>query len=246
MDRSWWRNFLIILLVTAGSVWYLVPTYYSFFVLPRAQRNDLKLLAEKLPAWARFPNHRLNLGLDLQGGIHMVLQVDTKTALQKRVERRGVQIANYLRDKGLAPVSIDANRERLQLTIVAKDAADMDGMEKELKGFEDFSVVSREGPKLVLGLKDAQVARFKEESVDQAMLVIRRRIDKWGVAEVDVRKLGTDSIQISLPGRQDPEQAKELIGTTAQLEFRMVDDAEPLLQAAVRPDAAARPTRESP
>ena len=63
--------------------------------------------------------------------------------------------------------------------------------------------------------------------MDQAMLVIRRRIDKWGVAEVDVRKMGTDSIQISLPGQQDPEQAKELIGTTAQLEFRMVDDDEP-------------------
>ncbi len=59
------------------------------------------------------------------------------------------------------------------------------------------------------------------------MLVIRRRIDKWGVAEVDVRKLGTDSIQISLPGQQDPEQAKELIGTTAQLEFRMVDEKNP-------------------
>ncbi|MGO8969426.1 MAG: protein translocase subunit SecD [Myxococcaceae bacterium] len=227
MDRSWWRNVILILVVTAGSVWYLVPTYYYFFVLPRAQRNDIKLLSERLPTWARFPDHRLNLGLDLQGGIHMVLQVDTKTALQKRVERRGLQISNYLRDKGLAPVSVEANRERLQLTVLAKDAAEMDGMQKELQGFEDFSVVSRDGPKLVLGLKDAQVARFKEESVDQAMLVIRRRIDKWGVAEVDVRKLGTDSIQISLPGRQDPEQAKELIGTTAQLEFRMVDDTSP-------------------
>src|SRR6185436_14349949 len=68
---------------------------------------------------------------------------------------------------------------------------------------------------------------FKQEAVEQAMLVIRKRIDKWGVSEVDVRKLGTDSIQISLPGAQDPEQAKELIGTTAQLEFRMVDDSSP-------------------
>jgi preprotein translocase subunit SecD len=227
MNRSWWRNVILILLVTVGAAWYLVPTYYSFFVLPKAQRNDIKALAEKLPRWARFPNHRLNLGLDLQGGIHMVLQVDTKTALQKRVERRGLQIANYLKDKGLGPVRVAANREKLQLTLETKDAAGMDPVEKELKGFEDFTEVSREGNKLVLALKDAQVARFKEESVDQAMLVIRRRIDKWGVAEVDVRKLGTDSIQISLPGRSDPEQAKELIGTTAQLEFRMVDDASP-------------------
>jgi preprotein translocase subunit SecD len=227
MDRGWWRNVVIILLVTVGSVWYLIPTYYSFFVLPRAQRNDIKVLGERLPSWARFPNHRLNLGLDLQGGIHMVLQVDTKTALQKRVERRGVQIANYLKDKGLGPVAIDANREKLQLTLVAKDAASMAAIQPELKVFDDFTEGAAAGDTVVLSLKDAQVSRFKEESVDQAMLVIRRRIDKWGVAEVDVRKLGTDSIQISLPGRQDPEQAKELIGTTAQLEFRMVDDASP-------------------
>jgi preprotein translocase subunit SecD len=155
MDRSWWRNVIIILVVTLGSVWYLVPTYYSFFVLPRAQRNDIKVLSERLPSWARFPNHRLNLGLDLQGGIHMVLQVDTKTALQKRVERRGVQIANYLKDKGLGPVTVDANREKLQLTLVAKDAATMDGIQKALKDFDDFSEVSRDGPKVVLSLKDS-------------------------------------------------------------------------------------------
>ncbi|HXX32007.1 MAG TPA: protein translocase subunit SecD [Myxococcaceae bacterium] len=225
-ERSWWGRVFLILLVTLGSAWYLVPSYFSFFVLPRAQRNDLKLLAERLPPWARFPAHRLNLGLDLQGGIHMVMQVDTRTALQKRVERRGIQIANYFRDKGL-PVTVDADRAKLQLTLSARDAADMDAVQKEIRGFEDFTIVSRDGSNLVIALKDAQVARFKEESVDQAMLVIRRRIDKWGVAEVDVRKLGTDSIQISLPGRQDPEQAKELIGTTAQLEFRMVDDANP-------------------
>jgi preprotein translocase subunit SecD len=87
--------------------------------------------------------------------------------------------------------------------------------------------VGREGGTLTLAPDEGQMNRFREESVDQAMLVIRNRIDKWGVAELDVRKLGTDSIQISLPGRSDPEQAKELVGTTAQLEFRMVDDTNP-------------------
>ena len=77
------------------------------------------------------------------------------------------------------------------------------------------------------------------------MLVIRQRIDKWGVAEVDVRKLGTDSIQISLPGQQDPEQAKELIGTTAQLEFRMVDDTSTVLQRATSRPTRRRRTRAS-
>ena len=104
----------------------------------------------------------------------------------------------------------------------------MDAIAKDvLANFTDFNQVRRDGAKLVLALNDTRIQQFQDEAVDQAMLVIRRRIDKWGVAEVDVRKLGTDAIQISLPGRQDPEQAKELIGTTAQLEFRMVDDTNP-------------------
>ena len=227
MGRGNWGRWVIILAVTLGSIWYLIPTYYSFFVLPKAQRNDLKLLQSKLPRWAPSANHRLNLGLDLQGGIHMVMRVDTQTALQKRVERRGLQILNYLRDQKIDGVTYTTDPDRLQLTLKAPDVATLDKVEKEAKLFDDFSKVSRGAESITFQLKDTQVSRFRDDAVDQAMLVIRRRIDKWGVAEVDVRKMGTDSIQISLPGQQDPEQAKELIGTTAQLEFRMVDDKNP-------------------
>ena len=226
MDRSWWSKFIIILVVTIGSIWFLIPSYYSFFKLPREERNNLKLLAERLPRWAPPAKYRLNLGLDLQGGIHMVMRVDTKTALQKRTERRAIQIANYVRDAKLGEVTADANPEKLEVTLTAKDPASMDAIEKDVVSrFEDFNKVRREGNKLVLALKENQVNRFMEESVDQALLVIRQRIDKWGVAEADIRKQANDSIQISLPGYQDPERAKELIGTTAQLEFRMVDDS---------------------
>jgi len=225
--RGNWGRWVLIAAVTLGALWYLIPTYYSFFVLPKSQRNDLKLLQSKLPAWAPGASHRLNLGLDLQGGIHMVMRVDTQTALQKRVERRGLQIVNYLKDQKIEGVTYTTEPERLELILKAPDAATLDKVEKELKGFDDFTRISRTGESITYQLKDTQVSRFREEAVDQAMLVIRRRIDKWGVAEVDVRKMGTDAIQISLPGQQDPEQAKELIGTTAQLEFRMVDDKSP-------------------
>ena len=201
-------------------------------MLPKAQRNDEKLLQSRLPRWAPSARHRLNLGLDLQGGIHMVMRVDTQTALQKRVERRGLQIVNYLKDQKIEGVTYTANPEKLELTLKAPDPATLDKVEKELKGFDDFTRVGRAPDSLTYQLKDTQVSRFREDAVDQAMLVIRRRIDKWGVAEVDVRKMGTDSIQISLPGQQDPEQAKELIGTTAQLEFRMVDEKSTVLQPA--------------
>ncbi len=228
MDRGWWWKLGMIVAAALATVWLLIPTYYSLVVLKPEERNNLVLLQERLPGWAPPAKYRLNLGLDLQGGIHMVMRVDTKTALQKRTERRGLQIARYIQDKKLGEVTPSTDLERLLLTLTAKDPATMDAIEKEVLAiFTDFSRVSREGGTLVLAPDDSQINSFREESVDQAMLVIRNRIDKWGVAELDVRKLGTDSIQISLPGRSDPEQAKELVGTTAQLEFRMVDDTNP-------------------
>ena len=115
MDRGWWSKFALVLLCTLGSIWFLVPSYYSFFVLPKEQRNNLKVLEERLPGWAPPARYRLNLGLDLQGGIHMVMRVDTQTALQKRTERRGVQIANYLKEKKLGEVDAIANPEKLEL-----------------------------------------------------------------------------------------------------------------------------------
>ena len=226
MDRGWYWRLGLVIGVTLLTIWFLIPSYYSLFVMERSERNNLALLEQRLPRWAPPAKYRINLGLDLQGGIHMVMRVDIKTALQKRTERRGDQIARYINeDKKLGEVAVDTDPEALRLALTAKDPATMDAIEKEvLATFTDFVRVSRDGPKLVLAPDEGQVNRFREESVDQAMLVIRRRIDKWGVAEVDVRKLGTDAIQISLPGRSDPEQAKELVGTTAQLEFRMVDD----------------------
>ncbi|GHG85680.1 protein translocase subunit SecD [Comamonas sp. JC664] len=241
MDRGWWWKFGLIVAVTLGCIWFLIPTYYSLVVLDRDQRNNLAVLEERMPAWAPPAKYRLNLGLDLQGGIHMVMRVDTKTALQKRTERRAQQIVNYVNDKKLGEVTADTDPERLEVTLTAKDPATMDAIQKEvLATFTDFKEVSRSGGSLVLVQDENQANVFRTEAVDQAMLVIRRRIDKWGVAEVDVRKLGSDSIQISLPGRSNPEQAKELVGTTAQLEFRMVDDSNPqffaqLLQATPPP-----------
>src|SRR5712692_12047503 len=132
MDRAWWWKAGLIVVVTVGAIWFLIPSYYSFFRVTREERNNLKLLKEKLPRWAPAAKYRLNLGLDLQGGIHMVMRVDTKTALQKRTERRGYQVANYVKDKKLGEVIADANPEKLELTLTAVDPATMDAIEKDV------------------------------------------------------------------------------------------------------------------
>lgn len=225
MDRGWYWRLGLVVGVTLLTIWFLIPSYYSLFHVERSQRNNLAAIDAAMPRWAPPAKYRINLGLDLQGGIHMVMRVDTKTALEKRTERRGDQIARYINEKQIGQVSVSTDPDRLQVTLTAQDPATMDAIEQEvLSTAQDFSKVSRDGGKLVITPDDTQTNRFREESVDQAMLVIRKRIDKWGVAEVDVRKLGSDAIQISLPGRNNPEQAKELVGTTAQLEFHMVDD----------------------
>jgi preprotein translocase subunit SecD len=228
LGSGWWTRFAIIVLVTLLSLWFLVPSYYSFFVLKREDRNKMDKLEEVLPWWAPPAKYRLSLGLDLQGGIYMIMRVDTQTALMKRTDRRSVQVATLLKEKNLAEVAVESLPEQRQLRLVAKDTAMATLAEKELlSAFEDFEVASRAGESFVLQLKGSEATRFETEALEQALLVVRQRIDKWGLAEVDLRKLGTDSIQVSLPGHDNPEQARDLIGKTAQLEFRLVDDTQP-------------------
>ena len=224
MDRSWYTRLTIIITVALGTVWMLVPTYYSFFVLDRADRNNIEKLKAALPAWAPPASYRLSLGLDLQGGIHLVMHVDMKTALTKRAERRASQMQSWVASKKLgeleAPV-VDPDTNRVTLTV--KDANTVEAIQKGLLDtFTDFQLKSRDGNKLVLALDDGSLQNMTTEALDMAMLRIRERIDKWGVAEMQIAKLGNDQIQISLPGQSDPEKVKQLIGDAGQLEFRIV------------------------
>src|SRR5262245_3170414 len=171
MDRNWWTRLFIVLGVTLFCGWFLVPTYYSFFKMDRAERNDVKKLAAILPAWAPPAKFRLSLGLDLQGGIHMVMRVDTDTALMKRSERSGARIANYVKDKKLGEVTLTTNPELREFTLTAKDPGTMDAIEKDvLETFKDFTKVRRDGAALTLQLVDTQISDFKQEAVEQAML----------------------------------------------------------------------------
>src|ERR687891_1651299 len=225
MDSAWrWKAALIVAL-TLGCLWLLVPTYYSVAVLPKDQRNNLKLLDEKLPPWAPPARFRLSLGLDLQGGIHTVMRVDTQTALRKRVERRAARIEQYLEEKKL-PAVAEARPQNLQIFVRPRDPSTLDAVSKEIDQFfgGEFTRVARENDGVLLALDDTSISYFQEEALEQAMIIIRNRVDKWGVAEADIRKRGTDAIELSLPGQEDPERVKELIGKTAQLEFKLVDE----------------------
>lgn len=224
MDRNWYTRLGVIIAVTLGTLWMLVPTYYSFFVLDRADRNNVEKLSAALPVWAPPAKYRLSLGLDLQGGIHLVMHVDMRTALTKRAERRASQMVSWVASKKLGELEtpeIDPETNRVVLT--AKDPATAEAIEKGiLDTFTDFKSKGRDGAKISLALDDNSLDAMANDALDMALLRIRERIDKWGVAEVQIAKLGNDQIQISLPGQSDPEQVKQLIGETGALEFRLV------------------------
>ena len=175
-----------------------------------------------------WPHKKINLGLDLQGGMHLALEVETDKAVASTLER----IVQELRDRsrregiqGLQAERVDGDRIQLSLngqaniekfqTLLNSDFPDLREQDRSLSG---------EQLKLVLDMPTKETDRIKELATAQALETIRNRIDQFGVSEPDIRRQGDNRILIQLPGISDTERAKELIGRTAQLEFKLVDD----------------------
>ena len=181
-----------------------------------------------------WPHNQINLGLDLQGGMHLVLEVDTAKAVEGQVERISQEVLDQLKKERIRKVSLD----RIDGTKIAariKDPAIRDKFNELLK--ENFDFLER-SEKTENGVTTVIMELTKEESeqveklaVDQALETIRNRIDQFGVAEPDIRRQGEKRMLIQLPGIKDTDRAKDLIGRTALLEFKLVDDTQDVTAA---------------
>ena len=224
MSASWWRRTLMIFAIVGYAVYYLVPSWV-YFRLPTDQRNDSSLLEKLIPTWA--PKKHLNLGLDLQGGIELVMGVDADKAMRDKAGRRADDLTRLTTEKKLPVKDIHAVHGQAEIQIDAAtpaDAAAVVAMAEEQYP-DSLRVVSSSGASEILGFQSAWMKKQKDDTVEQAVKSLRNRIDKWGVSEAEIKRLrGSDGIQIQLPGFKDPERAKQLLGKTAQLEFKMVDD----------------------
>ena len=173
-----------------------------------------------MPSWwkAMMPDRGIALGLDLQGGLHLVFEVDGDRAVQISTDR----LAQYLRVKAKDD-GIGSEITVQGLDIVAEPASD--ALDKIVD--EDYSILDRIGPGRYR-LPDNEIDFIKDTSLDQALETIRNRIDQFGVAEPNIHKQGSNEIVIQLPGVKDPKRAIDIIGKTAQLEFLLVDDRNPV------------------
>lgn len=175
-----------------------------------------------------WPHKKINLGLDLQGGMHLVLEVQNVKAVEAEVERTAQEIKKDLREEDIKHLGISRSNDN---SILAEfEAGDNKSkFEKLISKNYDTLIVSKPRTEnnvvsFKLSLPEKDILSLKKMATDQALETIRNRIDEFGVSEPDIRIQGDNRILLQLPGISDPERAKNLIGKTAQLTFQLVDD----------------------
>ncbi|HCI51828.1 MAG TPA: protein translocase subunit SecD [Gallionella sp.] len=177
------------------------------------------------------------LGLDLRGGVHFLLQVDMKAALDKALEAASGDIRSALREENVAYSGV--SREGNTLLVKFRDAAARTKGEAQLKQrFSDYALVEKElnGEFLLQATLTPEAEhRIGESAVQQNLLTLRNRVNELGVAEPVIQQQGADRVVVQLPGVQDTARAKDILGRTATLEVRMVDDEHQIGAGGVAP-----------
>ncbi|PIV21080.1 MAG: protein translocase subunit SecD [Deltaproteobacteria bacterium CG_4_8_14_3_um_filter_45_9] len=189
----------------------------------------LPTLTSELPQWWTkiFPSEKIHLGLDLQGGMHLILEVESEKAVESYVERIKNNLKDDLKDRGIPAGKVEREKKDQIILEVSGEKGKWEkllserySIMQELSSSEIGGGIWRIG--LVLDSKQAD--HIKKNAIDQALETIRNRIDQFGVSEPEITLQGTDRILIQLPGIKDPHRAINLIGRTALLEFKLVDE----------------------
>ncbi|WP_158045995.1 protein translocase subunit SecD [Skermanella pratensis] len=217
-----WKIVLVILVCVLGVI-YAAPNLLA--------RSTVEEMGQGLPSW--LPTRTINLGLDLQGGSHLLLAVEVDTVITERLNGLVDSARTALREARIGYT--DLGVQDGAVTFAVRDAGDRERAYQLARGLDsDLAVETGEAGRISARLTDTAVAARKRSAVDQSIEIIRRRIDETGTREPTIQRQGEDRILVQLPGLQDPERVKRLIGQTAKLNFRFVD------QSVNAADAAAR------
>jgi len=184
-------------------------------------------LVSRSPLWLKALHaNPMYLGLDLRGGVHFMLQVDMQAALTKKAESYAGDIRTALRDKNIRHGGI--NRDGQAIEVKVRDEATLTAARNLIADqFPDLQVTSTpEGSefKLRAAIKPEAMRKVQEQALKQNMVTLHNRINELGVAEPVIQQQGLDRIVVQLPGVQDTAKAKDILGRTATLEVRMVDE----------------------
>jgi len=183
-------------------------------------------LVKNTPAWmTAIGAAPMSLGLDLRGGVHFLLQVDTKAVLDNKVKALQSSVRSNLRDKNVRHSGIERVRDTIEVRF--RDAATRSNARNVLaaQSSELAFADAADGAdmKLVVSLKPEAIKRSVEDGIKQNIMTLSKRINELGTTEPIIQQQGADRIVVQLPGVQDVARAKDIIGRTATLELRMVD-----------------------
>jgi len=198
-----------------------------------------------VPLWwqGTLPSEKISLGLDLQGGMHLLLEVDSEKAVENTVERYSAELEEWLYEEGIPFDHVSKIAfSKMQAQIV--DVRKKDAFEDLVK--RRFGRMSLSAPQTLddksllytLTIQEEEAGYIERLAVDQAIETIRNRVDQFGVSEPVIQRQGEDMILVQLPGVKDPQRAINLIGKTAILAFKLVDD-ENSLEKALKGDVPA-------
>lgn len=177
--------------------------------------------AQSLPSW--LPNGQVVLGLDLQGGSHLLLEVGVDTVIKERLDALVDSARTDLRKARIRYGALGADRYGIHVTI--KDAAKIDEARSLLRKLDsDTELEEGENGLLRVTLTEKGLRSRKLAAIEQSIEIVRRRIDETGVREPDIQRQGDDRILVQLPGVDDPDRVKRLLGKTAKLTFHLVED----------------------
>ncbi len=210
MKTSLLYRALLFAAVTVAAVLLLVPTAVS-----------------DLPAfWKSFlPVGRVRLGLDLRGGTHLVLAVEVDKAVRHAVERSAEDLKREMREAKIDFARIDLQDSAIAVALASAESRNLftDLLARRFPTLRIEDTSAQDGrPLYRIGLVRAEEQRLREFAVEQSLETIRNRVDQFGVAEPIIQRQGATDILIQLPGVQDPQRAKQLIGRTAILEFKLL------------------------
>ncbi|MFP5384710.1 MAG: protein translocase subunit SecD [Bacteriovoracia bacterium] len=215
MAKGWWFRFSLLAVLVIASVMALTPSFFNL----------------KKDSW--FPvKEKINLGLDLQGGLYMVLGIDFDKVYKDEIVGYARKVQSLLKDNGIESTigTLDtSNAEDPKHTVIlAKETQKEEAIDKVREFFSyPIRLTSDEGSTLQYGLGRDYLKEIEDTALSKSIEVIRNRIDEFGVTEPEIVSQGTDRIVVQLPGVKDISRAKDLIGRTAKLEFKFVNDEVP-------------------
>jgi len=208
VDFAKWK-IVMVLLVCIGGLAFAAPNFIS------------DKTARSLPDW--LPHQQVSLGLDLQGGSHLLLEVEVGAVIREQLEALVDEVRVELRKAKIryGGLGVDGTTG---VKVTIREPAKTEDARNLLRKLEPSSTTSTEGSTIRITLLDRAISDRRNAAMSQSVEIVRRRIDQTGTREPTIQRQGDDRILVQLPGVKDPDRIKRLLGKTAKMTFRLTDD----------------------